>query len=239
MNSQPSLHNQVIIITGGGTGFGAAIARVLAAEGAQCVLAGRRREPLEAIAAELGPRAHIIPTDVLEYGQLQNLITETIQRFGKLDILVNNAGIYEPLPFAEITFENWEATLNTNLRSVFQLTQLAWPHLIQSRGQIVNISSTAGVQGFEGCAAYSASKFGLNGLTEVLAIEGKPHGIRAFSVCPAAADTPMWQTRTTSNVLDKMMKAETIAETVRWLVTASRLVHIAPVVIRNYQDPWG
>lgn len=239
MNSPLSLHNQIVIITGGGTGFGAAIARALAAEGAQCVLAGRRREALEAVAAELGSRAHIIPTDVLEPSQLQNLIDETIRLFGKLDILVNNAGIYEPLPFMEITPENWEATLNTNLRSVFQLTQLAWPHLIQSRGQVVNISSTAGVQGFEGCAAYSASKFGLNGLTEVLAIEGKPHGIRAFSVCPAAADTPMWQTRTTSNVLDKMMKAETIAETVRWLITASRLVHIAPVVIRNFQDPWG
>ncbi|MBL8045443.1 MAG: SDR family oxidoreductase [Anaerolineales bacterium] len=239
MNSQPSLLNQVIIITGGGTGFGAAIARVLAAEGAQCVLAGRRREPLEAVAAEIGPAAHIIPTDVLDVAQLQHLITETIRRFGRLDILVNNAGIYEPLPFAEITPENWEATLNTNLRSVFQLTQLAWPHLIQSCGQVVNISSTAGLQGFEGCAAYSASKFGLNGLTEVLAIEGKPHGIRAFSVCPAAADTPMWQTRTTPNILEKMLKPESIAETVRWLVTASRLIHIAPVVIRNFQDPWG
>jgi len=233
------LSQQVAIITGGGTGFGAAIARALAAEGAHCVLAGRRREPLEAVAAELGQAAHVIPTDVLEAAQLQHLVTETIRLFGKLDILINNAGIYKPLPFAELPLANWDATLNTNLRSVFQLTQLAWPHLIQSQGQVVNISSVAGVQGFEGSAAYSASKFGLNGLTEVLAIEGKPHGIRAFSVCPAAADTPIWHNHAAPEVLNRMMKAEAVAETVCWLLTSPRSIHIEPVIIRNFQNPWG
>lgn len=234
-----SLSQQVAIITGGGTGFGAAIARALAAEGALCVLAGRRREPLEALAAELGSIAHVIPTDVLEVTQLQHLVTETIRVLGRLDILVNNAGVYKPLPFAELPLENWDATLNTNLRSVFQLTQMAWPYLKQSHGQVVNISSVAGVQGFEGSAAYSASKFALNGLTEVLAIEGKPHGIRAFSVCPAAADTPIWQGHATPEVLNRMMKSEAIAETVRWLLTSPRSIHIEPVIIRNFQSPWG
>jgi NAD(P)-dependent dehydrogenase (short-subunit alcohol dehydrogenase family) len=233
-----TLTDQVALITGGGTGFGAAIARALAAEGARCVLAGRRSGPLEAVRDSLGPATLLAPCDVRDEAQVHALLMRVEREVGRLDVLVNSAGIFQMTSFEETTPEFWDETLNANLRSVFLMCRAAWPLLKHSHGQIVNISSVAGVEGYEGNAAYCASKFGLNGLTEVLAIEGRPHGIRALAVCPAAADTPLWEPGAPADVRARMMKAEVVAELVRWLVTAPRTVHVEPVVVRNFSDPW-
>lgn len=233
------LTDQVFIITGGGSGLGAAIAGALVNLGAHCVLAGRRERPLRHIAAQLGPLAHPHPADLTDVAQAQALVADTVTRLGRLDGLVNNAGVFEPKPFPEVTLESFDRTLNTNLRSVFVLCQSAWPHLIASRGQIINISSVAGVQGYAGSAAYSASKFALNGLTEVLALEGEPHGIRAVAVCPAQIATPMWEHTAPPATLARMMRPEQVAAQVAHLITAPRNLAFAPVIIRNHSDPWN
>ncbi len=232
------LSNHVFIITGGGTGLGAAIAQALVALGAHCVLAGRRADPLNQTAAQLGPLAHPHPADLTDVPQAQALVADTVTRLGRLDGLVNNAGVFEPKPFPEVTLDSFDRTLNINLRSVFVLCQAAWPHLIASRGQIVNISSVAGIEGYPGSSAYAASKFALNGLTEVLALEGEAHGIRAVAVCPAQIATPLWEQAAPPEVQARMMRPAEVAALVAHLITAPRHLKFAPVVVRNFSNPW-
>lgn len=232
------LADQVALITGAGTGLGAAIAQALAAEGARCVLAGRRSGPLEAVRDSIGGSVVLAPGDVRDEAQVHALMLRLERELGRLDVLVNSAGIFQMQPFEETTPEFWDEMLNANLRSVFLMCRAAWPHLKRSRGQIVNLSSVAGIEGYAGNAAYCASKFGVNGLTEVLAIEGRPHGIRAVAVCPAAADTPIWEQQAPPEVRARMMKPDAVAALVRWLVTAPRALHLEPVVVRNFSDPW-
>jgi NAD(P)-dependent dehydrogenase (short-subunit alcohol dehydrogenase family) len=126
-----------------------------------------------------------------------------------------------------------------NLRGVFLLCRAAWPHLQKSRGQIVKVSSIAGVKGYVNNAAYSASKFGLNGLTEVLALEGQPHGIRVSAVCPGSVDTPIWDKQAPSAVRKKMMKPEATAALVVHLLSAPRALAFGPIVVQNFNDPWA
>lgn len=235
------LAGAVAVVTGAGSGLGAAIALALAAEGAACVLAGRRREPLqaavEAITA-LGGRAQAIPTDMADEAQVTALAAGTIEGFGRLDILVNCAGLMRQASLTQTSTALWDEILNVNLRGVFLLCRAAWPHLQASRGQIINISSMAAVQGYLDEAAYCASKHGMNGLTEVLALEGKPYGIRALAVCPAATETPLWDQDAPRTVRERMMKPAQVADLVRWLVLAPRNLDFGPVILRNFADPW-
>ncbi len=236
------LSGAVAIVTGAGSGLGAAIAQALAAEGAKCALAGRRREPLQAVAAEIeaaGGEASAIPTDVTDEMQVAALVAETIQAFDRLDVLVNNAGLMRQASLTQTSTALWDEILNVNLRGAFMLCRAAWPHLQHSRGQIINISSMAAAQGYLDEAAYCASKHGLNGLTEVLALEGKPHGIRALAVCPAAVETPLWDQDAPADVRHRMMKSTQVADLVRWLVTAPRNLDFGPVIVRNFDDPWS
>ncbi len=234
-----NLINQTAIVTGAGSGLGAAIARALASEGARCVLVGRRPELLEHVRSEIGDLARSMPCDVRDEAQIENLVAQTMTDFGGVDILVNNAGVFHEAPLTETTTGLWDEIIAVNLRGAFLLCRAAWPHL-QTRGggQIVNLSSEAGVQGYADEAAYCASKFGLNGLTAALALEGKPHNIRVFAVCPGAVDTPIWGDTATPEVMRRMMGAEQIAELVRWLVTAPRNLDFGPIVVRNFTDPW-
>ncbi len=235
------LSGMVALITGAGSGLGAAIAQALASEGAKCALAGRRREPLQAVADEIratGGEGSVIPTDVADEAQVAALVAETIHTFGRFDVLVNNAGLMRPASLTQTSTALWDEILNVNLRGAFLLCRAAWPYLLHSRGQIINVSSMAAVRGYLDEAAYCASKHGLNGLTEVLALEGKPHGIRALAVCPAAVETPLWDHDAPADVRRRMMKSAQVADLVRWLVTAPRNLDFGPVIVRNFEDPW-
>ena len=244
-----NLTDQIAIITGAGSGLGAAIARALASEGARCVLAGRRREPLEQVRLEtIAPEAErsgvrdlarAIPCDVRDEAQIEKLVAQTVAAFGGVDILVNNAGVFHEVSLTETTTALWDETIAVNLRGAFLLCRAVWPHIRRrGGGQIVNVSSVSGVQGYADEAAYCASKFGLNGLTAALALEGKPRNIRVFAVCPGAVDTPIWGEAVAPEVTRRMMRAEQIAELVRWLVTAPRNLDFGPIVVRNFRDPW-
>jgi len=239
---EKKLAKQTALITGAGSGLGAVIARALAAEGAHCVLAGRQPEPLRSVAAEIESArgvARVISADVRDEAQVEALIARTVAEFGGVDILVNNAGVFHVAPLMETTTALWDETIAVNLRGAFLLCRAVWPHMIRrGGGQVVNVSSVSGVQGYADEAAYCASKFGLNGLTAALALEGKPHNIRVFVVCPGAVDTPMWDGLAAPAVARRMLKPEPVAELVRWLVTSPRNVDFGPIIVRNFKDPW-
>lgn len=236
------LSGRVAIITGGGTGIGAATARALAGEGARVALAGRRIEMLAAAARDVeaaGGSAIAVPTNVLEESQINALVEKALEAFGRVDILVNNAGLGRWVKMEAMTAKVWDLSLNVNLRGAFLAAKAVWPHMMrQGAGQIFNVSSTAGLQPYEGQAAYCASKFGLNGLTEVLALEGRPHNIRAYAICPGAAETAIWGNTVEPEVLKQMMRPEDVAEVIRWLAVQPARLTFGPVVIRNTRDPW-
>lgn len=236
----PPLTDHTAIITGAGSGIGAAIARALARAGARCVLAGRGKESLDALRLrlEIGELARVVQCDLRDEEHINNLIAQTMQTFGRIDSLINNAGIFQMKPLAETTTALFDETLAVNLRGVFLACRVAWPHLQASRGQIINISSVAGVNGYVNNAAYCASKFGVNGLTEVLALEGQPHGIRVCAVCPGSVATPIWEGQAPTAVRQKMMKPEATAALVLHLLTAPREVAFGPIVLQNFNDPW-
>jgi NAD(P)-dependent dehydrogenase (short-subunit alcohol dehydrogenase family) len=234
--------NQAALITGGGSGLGAAIARELAAGGARCVLAGRRREPLEAVAGEIaagGGTAFVVPADVSDPTQVERLVAQSVEWGGGLNIVVNAAGVFKMAAFEKTSLELFDETLNVNLRGAFLVCKAAWPHLQMSHGQIMNLSSVAAAHAYPGNAAYGPSKAGLNALSAVLALEGREHGIRVFAVCPAATDTPIWETQAPAAVRARMMKPEPIAAFVAYLLAAPRELSFEPIVIRNFDDPWA
>jgi 3-oxoacyl-[acyl-carrier protein] reductase len=175
---------RVAIVTGGGTGIGAATAHLLAAHGADVVVAARTVEDLEGTAAAVvagsGRRCVPVPTDVRDEEQVIDLVERTVDELGRIDVLVNNAGGTRMGPLADIPTRAWDASFDLNVRSAYLCTREAGQHfLAQGSGAIVNISSGAGVNGVKGGAHYSSSKAALQMFTRVTAAEWGPHGIRA------------------------------------------------------------
>ncbi|VEG43627.1 short chain dehydrogenase/reductase SDR [Mycolicibacterium flavescens] len=189
------LNGQVAIVTGGGTGIGRGIALVLAEHGADVVLAGRRREPLESTAGEveaLGRRAVVVPTDVTDVADCENLVRQTVAVFGRLDILVNNAGGAVTKPISDWTPEEWHQVIDLNIGSVWFLSRFAAnPMRTQGRGAIVNISSGSSFFAFPMGAPYGASKAAVNNLTMSMAAAWTPSGIRVNGVACGAVRTEL------------------------------------------------
>jgi NAD(P)-dependent dehydrogenase (short-subunit alcohol dehydrogenase family) len=191
------LAGKVAIITGASRGIGRAIAALFAAEGAAVVLAARDTAQLEENAnaiAQPGGRALAVPVDVADEASVIRLFARTAEVFGLVDILVNAAGAFARAPLAEMTTATWDAVLNVNLRGTFLCCREAFRVMPPRGGIIVNFSSLSGVpkvEKFPGNGAYVTSKFGVAGLSEALALEGKPLDIRVIAVSPGAVDTEM------------------------------------------------
>jgi NAD(P)-dependent dehydrogenase (short-subunit alcohol dehydrogenase family) len=191
MRADPDeLAGKVAIVTGGGTGIGEAAARILAGAGASVVVAARKVERLEAVAAGIvaaGGRSIAVPTDVRSESDIEQLVDTTMREFGKIDIVVNNAGGSYLFPLEESSVERWDNSFALNARGPFMLTQAAGRHMLaQGSGTFVNISSGAGLTGVVGGAAYSAAKAALQMLTRVVALEWGSRGIRANCIAVGA-----------------------------------------------------
>lgn len=236
---ETSLTGQVALLTGAGTGIGAAIARSLSNLGSTIVLCGRRKEKLDEVGSTLAGPYRSLVCDVKEEGDVKSVVDQTVAEFGAMHLLVNNAGVFYPTPFDDLNVADWDDVLDSNLRGAFLATKYSWPHLKASRGQIVNISSISGTKGFSGGAAYCASKFAMNGLSEVLRIEGKPYGIRVHTICPGPVNTPIWEPLANPEELGRMMTADTIADLVRFSVTSPRGIDLSPIVVTNFVEPWS
>ncbi len=229
---------QVALVTGAGSGLGAAIARALAAEGALVVLCGRRLGPLEDLAKSLGTKHLALTCDVTDESQIAMAVDRTIKAFGRLDVLVNNAGIGGWVPFQDTSTEFFDNVMATNLRGPFLCSRYAWPHLKASKGQILNISSIAGSSTFANMTAYCASKWGLNGLSETLSTEGREHGIRVMSLGPGSADTDIWGDVANTDERGRMMTPDQVASLALWLLESPRNVEVRKTIIENFASPF-
>ncbi len=190
------------LVTGGGTGIGAAIARALAAEGAKLTLVGRRRDKLEEVGSEAFD-ALVAPADVTDRAQIDDAFAIAREAQGPITILVNNAGAAAGVPFAKVTPTLWRDMLSVNLDGMFNCCQAALPDLLAAEaGRIVTVASMAGLYGFAYAAPYIAAKHGAVGLTRALAAEYAQTSLRVNAVCPGFVDSDMTM-ETVANIRSK------------------------------------
>jgi NAD(P)-dependent dehydrogenase (short-subunit alcohol dehydrogenase family) len=234
-----SLTGQVALVTGGGRGIGAAIAGRLASLGAAVIVCGRSLPPLEATASAIrsqGSQAEAIPCDVQDLASVERAAARVQQTFQRLDVLVNNAGIGGfGGPLHKMPPENWDSVLNTNLRGVFYCIRAFTPLMLERGGHIINISSIAGKNALPGGAAYSASKWGLNGLSYSVAEELRAQNIRVSVVCPGSVDTEL--SPHTGKDPKKMLQPADVAHVVAMLATQAPQSFASEVVLRPTQKP--
>ncbi|WP_163542311.1 glucose 1-dehydrogenase [Occultella kanbiaonis] len=187
------VEGKVALITGGARGIGASAARLLVAEGAKVMVADVLDVEGKALALELGPAAAFVSLDVTDRSAWSAAVAATTEAFGGLDVLVNNAGISDFGPLADYPDEAWDKIIGINLTGVFNGCKAALPALRASERNpsIVNISSTAGLQGYPALSGYVASKWAVRGLTKALAVELGPENIRVNSIHPGAVATDM------------------------------------------------
>lgn len=182
------------LITGAASGIGKACAERLAAEGADVVLADVNEAGVSAVAraiAARGSKAFGFAYDAASPASCRTLVDEAQSRLGKLDVLCNIAGIMDWGHFAQFPEENWERVMRVNLSGVFYVTQRAIPHLLQTKGNVVNMASAAGLMGIAYTAAYCAAKAGVIAMTKSIAVEYASRGVRANAVCPGGVNTPL------------------------------------------------
>lgn len=179
----------VYLVAGASSGIGAAVAVRAAASGARVAVCGRRREALAEVAGRCGATAHV--ADVTSRTEVEDLVAAVVREHGRLDGVVANAGVMRPGGVLDLTDEDWDATLRTNLTSVFLLARAALPQLTETRGAFVTVGSIAGLRAPTGMAAYAASKAGAAMLTTSIAAEFGPLGVRANTVCPGWTRTEM------------------------------------------------
>jgi NAD(P)-dependent dehydrogenase (short-subunit alcohol dehydrogenase family) len=237
--------NKVALVTGAASGIGRATAERLAQEGATLTLVDVQAGGLDETAKrarEAGAEVHAASCDVSDPAQVQETVRETVSRFGRLDVLCNIAGILQFGHTHEFPLADWNRILAVNLTGTFLMCQAAIPHLLETRGSIVNTGSTAGLAGHPWTCAYSASKGGVLALTYGIAIEYGKQGLRANAVCPGSITTPIVeQAKVPAGAdkkllyrimpLDQFRGPETVASTIAFLASQDA-AHINGVALR-------
>ena len=190
------LKDKVALITGGGRGIGKAVAMAYAREGARLALCARTASELEQTVQEVrGLKAQCEGwnCDVSLEDAVKDFVAKVMKSFGRIDVLVNNAGIMtRPAPMAELEIKKWDYTIAVNLRGPFLVTQTVWPVMVkQKSGSIINVSSSIGRGAYANFIAYATSKWGLEGFTQTLAVEGRSHNIRVNTVDPGYVATKL------------------------------------------------
>lgn len=189
------LANEVAIITGAGTGIGAATAELFVKEGASVVLVGRRHDKLEQVAATIGQpdKTAVLAGDVRERATAQQAVQAAQERFGRIDIVVSNAAFYDPAPFPDADLDQWRKMFDVITLGAFHFAREASLAMIAATipGRIVNVTSIHGTQAEPKASGYGAAKAAVNQFTRCMAVEMAPHGIRANAVAPGFVDTPM------------------------------------------------
>ena len=236
---QRPLSDSVALVTGGSRGIGRAIAVRLASLGAAVAISGRDSNALNDVSAQLaglGGRVFSHVADVPRPADVADLVAKTESALGPITILVNNAGIGVFGPAHEKSEEDWDRVLNTNLKSVFLVSKAVAPSMISRKsGDIINISSLAGVNAFKGGGLYCASKWGLQGLSACMAEDLRGYGIRVSTICPGSVATDF--SGTSPKDPTKVLSPEDIAHAVETIVTQSPKSFISQLQIRPLSKP--
>ncbi|MBQ0907804.1 3-ketoacyl-ACP reductase [Flavobacterium sp. F-328] len=225
------LKNKTALVTGAGKGIGKAIALALAKEGVNVILVARTQEEIDSVAAKvrsLRVKALAVTADVADINSVNAAVEKALNEFGAIDILINNAGIASFGKFLELEPTDWERIIQVNLMGPYYVTRAVVPNMIERQtGDIINISSTAGLAGNAMTSAYSASKFALLGLTDSLMQEMRKHNIRVTALTPSTVATDMAkELKLTDGNPDKVMQAEDMAELVIAQLKLNRRVFV-------------
>ena len=234
------LSGRIAIITGASSGIGAAVARAFAAEGARLVLAARRRERLQELADELGPAdVRICPTDVTDEGQVKTLFAQAGE-MGPVDLLVNNAGATTHGSAIDMPLDTWRQTLDLNLTAAFICAREAMRVMVpRGRGRIINIGSISAQAPRDNAIAYTASKYGLEGLTRGLALEGRPHGITVCIIHPGSTATELaGKPEDLSKVGPKTMAGATVAQAIVTMASMPDEANLLSATLLPIEQPY-
>jgi len=236
------LKYKVAIVTGSSSGIGKAIALRFGTEGAKVVVTARRLKLCEQTAAQItaaGGEAWAIPTDVADERQVEELIEQTVKRYGRLDILLNNAGIFGGKSLADTSTKDFDEVMNVNLRGTFFCCRAGFTQMKkQGGGTIINMSSVAGVQAWAGTATYSASKHGIMALTKSLADEGRPHHIKVSAICPGAVADELVDASPEEILRSEKIDPFDVAEAAIYLATLGKYTVVHQVVIDRLGADW-
>jgi NADP-dependent 3-hydroxy acid dehydrogenase YdfG len=208
MNS--NIEGKVVVITGASSGLGEATARLLSAQGATVVLGARRADRLQALAEELigsGGKALAVTTDVFHCDQVKRLVDTAVEKFGRIDVMINNAGLMPQSPLERLKIEEWDRTIDINIKGVLYGIAAALPHMKQQKaGHIINVSSVAGHKVAPGMAVYAASKHAVRALSEGLRQEVNSYNIRTTVISPGAVESELVYSITEPDIAETIQK---------------------------------
>ena len=233
------LDGKTAVITGGGSGIGKAIAERFAEQGANVILAARDLDRLEAAAAQIGDAATAVRCDVTDESQIEALFAQVDEHHGPVDILVNNAGLAAPGPTHELDLKHWQHVISVNLTGAFLGSKHALKRMIpRKRGRILNIGSISGQMSRPHSAAYTSSKFGLDGLTRSMALDAREHGIAVSVLHPGNVDTDIWKGMREVAEIEGMVPLGDIADAALAIVAMEDGVNMLSSVILPITQPY-
>jgi 3-oxoacyl-[acyl-carrier protein] reductase len=242
MTNMPRLKGKVAIVTGSSSGIGKAIAIRFGREGAKVMVAARRMTLCEQTVSQIraqGGEARAIQTDVADERQVERLIADTVDRYGRIDILVNNAGIGGGTRVADTSTEAFDQVMNVNLRGTFFCCRAGFRQMKQQGGGvIINMSSVAGLQAWAGTGTYSASKHGIMALTKSLADEGRPYHIKVSAICPGAVADELVDASPADIERSEKIDPFDVAEAAIYLSTLGKYAVVHQIVIDRLGADW-
>jgi NADP-dependent 3-hydroxy acid dehydrogenase YdfG len=239
-----NIEGKVVVITGASSGLGEATARHLAAQGASVVLGARRLERLQALADELnnqGGKALAAETDVTDPNQVQRLVDEAVQTYGRVDVIINNAGLMPHSPLERRKIDDWNRTIDVNIKGVLYGIAAVMPYMQEQKsGHIINVSSVAGHKVRAGGVVYAATKHAVRVISEGLRQEVKPYNIRTTVISPGAVDTELPGSATEADVAQNLQNyydefaipADSFARAVAFAISQPEEVDINEILFR-------
>lgn len=244
-----NIQDKVVVITGASSGLGEATARLLASEGAKVVLGARRKERLDALVADIqssGGEAIALATDVTNRANVKQLIDTAVQHFGKIDVLLNNAGLMPLAPFERLLTDEWDETIDVNIKGVLNGIAAALPYMqAQKSGHIINVSSVYGHIVAQGAGVYCATKWAVRAISEGLRQEVKPYNLRTTVISPGAVNTELLNRISQKDIQETVKQVvsgfglppESFARMVAFAISQPEEVDVSEILFRPTAQP--